>query len=107
MHKNRIKKIVKVTQEQRKKYKYRLRPDDIEYIIELANDHPKWSVEKIFEQALKPRLRTCVILGLTPKMQKAMKEASRIYQINNADIAFHALQEFLEARGFYNGKRLK
>jgi hypothetical protein len=100
MHKNRIKKMVRVTQEQRKKYKYKIRPDDLEYIIELANDHPKWSVDKIFTEALKPKMRTCVILGLTPKLKKALEEASRVYQMNQTSVAFHALKEFLKARGF-------
>lgn len=78
-----------------------LRPDDIQYIIEIATEHPRWGVERIFEEALRPRIRSCVILPLTPKMKKALAKAAQTYQISTLDVCYHILVEWLTARKMY------
>lgn len=94
MTKNKAKKII----DKVKKREYRIRPDDIQYIIELAQEHPRWSVDRIFDNALHPRLRSCLTIPLTPKMKKALEKAAKIYQLDLLDVAYHALQEWLDAR---------
>lgn len=94
-------KAKKVIEKVRTKKRWRLRPDDIQYIIELAGEHPRWSVKRIFDEALKPRIRSCLVLPLTPKMKTALVKASKKYQINMADTCYHILKEWLEARKLY------
>ncbi len=94
MKTSKVKKLVK----KRKKHRYSLKPDDIRYIIELANQHPRWSVDRIFEEALRPRMRCGLILPLTPKTWTALEKASKIYQITAADVVYHALEEWLKAK---------
>jgi len=98
MTKKKITKIVQRTKEERKQYK--LRPDDIQYIIELANEHSRWSVERIFKEALAPRIRTCLIVPLTPKLKKGLKSASDMYQIGALDVIYHILEEWLKAHKY-------
>ena len=98
MTKKKAKKVIEKT----KSEKYRLRPDDIQYIIELAQEHPRWSVDRIFDNALKPRLRSCLIIPLTPKIKKALKKAAKTYQLDLLDVAYHALQEWLKARKMFD-----
>ena len=91
-----VKKIIKET-----KSGYKLRPDDIRYIIELANEHRRWSVARIFEEALKPRIRTTLMLPLTPKMKAALTKAASKYQISMADVCYHILEEWFKANKMY------
>jgi hypothetical protein len=81
--------------------KWRLRADDIQYIIELAGEHPRWSVQRIFNEALRPKIRTCLMLPLTPKMKEALDKAAKTYQISVGDVCYHILQEWLKARKMY------
>jgi len=97
MTKKKAKKVIEKVRAE----KYKLRPDDIQYIIELAQEHPRWSVGKIFEQAIRPRMRSCLMIPLTPKIKKALEKAAKIYQLNISDVSYHALQEWLEARKLY------
>ncbi len=96
MKKTKLNAIIKKTQKQR----YKLRPDDIEYIIELANSHPKWPVKKIFEEALRPKMRNCLMIPLTPKLKEAIKKAAKTYQIDLAAVACRALREWLKGRNY-------
>ncbi len=96
MHKNKLRSVVKKTQ----KRKYKLRPDDIEYVIELANSHPKWSVDRIFEEALRPKLKSCLIIPLTPKLKEAVGKAAKTYQISLVGVTCYALREWLKGRKF-------
>jgi hypothetical protein len=96
MHKNKIGAIIKKTQ----KEKFKLREDDIEYIIELANSHPKWSVDRIFEEARRPKIRSCLMLPLTPKLKEAVGKAAKTYQISLSAVACYALREWLKGRKF-------
>jgi len=84
-----------------KEQPYKLEPDTIQYIIELANVHPRWSVERIFKEAFRPRLRTSIILPLTPKMKRAFTKAAKQYQISYPDICYHVLTEWFTAHNFY------
>jgi len=93
MKKTKVKKVIEETRKWRP-----LRPDDIQYIIELANEHPRWGVPRIFEEALKPRMRKCLIIPLTLKMDTALKKATKTYQISVADVCYHILQEWLKAK---------
>ena len=95
-----LKKIIKETQKTRKFY--RLRPADIQYIIELANEHPKWPVNKIFDEALRPRIRTCLILELTPKIDKALQKAAKQYQLDLDYVICHVLEEWLKAKKMFD-----
>ena len=97
MTNKKVKKIV----EQIKKEPYKLHPDDIRYIIELANEHPRWGVERIFDEALKPRIRTSLILPLTRKMKQALTKAAGRYQISMVDVCYHILEEWLKSRKLY------
>ena len=96
MKKAKVKKVIEQTKKERK-----LRPDDIQYIIELANEHPRWGAKRIFDEALKPRMRSCLVLPLTPRMKKALEKAAKTYQINMADVCYYILQEWLTARKMY------
>lgn len=96
MTKRKLNSIAKKTQ----KRKYKLHPDDIEYIIELANKHPKWSVDRIFKEALRPRMRTCLIVPLTPSLKDALRKAADTYQISELAVAYHALKEWLKGRNY-------
>lgn len=96
MKKEKLRKIAKSTQ----KRKYKLRPDDIEYILELANKHPRWSVDKIFYEALKPGIRKCLIVPLTPNLKEGLEKASKTYQISILDVTYHALKEWLKGRNY-------
>lgn len=78
-----------------------LRPDDIQYILELANEHPRWGVERIFEEALRPRMRSVLPLPLTPKMKKAFEKAAKTYQISMLDVCYHILDEWFKAKKMY------
>lgn len=100
MQKSNLKKIVKKTQ----KGKYKLYPDDIEYIIELANKHPRWSVDRIFNEALKPKMRKCLIIPLTPMLNNALEKAAQTYQISILAITYHVLKEWLESRKYLKPK---
>lgn len=84
--------MIKQTRKHRHLY-----PDDVRYIIELANHHPKWPVEKIFEEALKPRLRRSLILPLTPNMAKKLDKAARRYQISPTAVIYEAMDKWLTA----------
>lgn len=94
-------KAIKIIKAVREGKKWRLRADDIQYIIELAGEHPRWSVDRIFREALRPKIRTCLILPLTPKMKVALEKAAKTYQISMNDICFHILQEWLQAKKMY------
>ncbi len=96
MTNKKVKKIIEETRKWRP-----LRPDDIRYIIELANEHPRWGVERIFEEALRPRMKSCLILPLTPKMKAALTKAAKTYQISMADVCYHVLEEWLKAKKMY------
>ena len=95
------KKAIKIIEAVKQRKKRVLRPDDIQYIIELAGKHPRWGVERIFEEALHPRIRTCLMLPLTPTMKKALVKATKVYQINMQDVCYHILQEWLQAKNMY------
>ena len=86
MKKEKLRKIVKTTQ--------------IEYIIELANQHPRWSVNRIFDEALRPRIRNCLIIPLTPNLKASLEKASKTYQISILDVTYHALKEWLKSRNY-------
>ena len=90
------KKIIKETKKWRP-----LRPDDIQYILELASEHPRWGVERIFTEALTPRIRTSLILPLTPKMKKAFEKATKTYQISMLNVCYHILEEWFKAKKMY------
>lgn len=92
--------VVKKLAKKAQRLKYKLRPVDIRYIIELANAHPRWPIDRIFDEALKPRLQSSLILGMTPKLQKALIKAAKRYQIKIADIAYDAIEEWLKQRQF-------
>ena len=94
MKKRKLASIAKKTQ----KRKYKLRPDDIEYIIELANNQPRWPVNKIFDEALKPKVRKCLIVPLTPSLKAALEKAAKTYQISELAVAYHILKEWLKSR---------
>ena len=96
MTEKKIRKIVKAVQKQQ----FKLRPDDIEYIIELANKHPKWSVDRIFEEATRPKIRNCLLLPLTPTLKEALEKAAKVYQISLLAVAHYALKEWLKDRKF-------
>ena len=76
-----------------------LRPDDIWYILEVAERHPKWSVKRIFEDALAPRLRTSLCLPLTPKMKKQFDKAAKKFDMSVPFVAYHAIEEWMEGHG--------
>ena len=81
-----------------KKEPNRLRPDEIRYIIEIAAEHPRWGVKRIFDEALRPRMRSCLVLSLTPKMKESLKKAAEKYQIGMSDVCYHILEEWFEAK---------
>ena len=93
MTEKKVKKTIKAIKEK----SYKLRPDDIWYIMELANEHRRWGVDRIFEEALRPRMRSALILPLTPKIKKALKRAASTYQISMLDVCYHILEEWLKA----------
>ena len=97
MTKKKATKVISKVREQ----KYRLRPDDIQYIIELAQEHPRWSVDRIFNKALRPRVRTSVIVPLTPRLEAGLKRACKTYQLGIADVLYHCIQEWLTAKQCY------
>ena len=94
------KKVTRII-EQQKREPYTLRADDIQYIIELAAEHPRWSVNRIFKEALRPKIRSMLILPLTPKLKQALKKADEVYQIGLTNICYHILEEWLKAKGMY------
>lgn len=98
MTKKKAKKIIEKTREQKQ---WRLRPDDIQYIIELAGEHPRWSAERIFEEARKPKIRSCLMVSLTPKIKNALTKAAKRYQISITDVCYHILDEWFKAHKLY------
>jgi len=95
--KDRAKKFIRATQ----KHDYRLKPVDIRYIIELANLHPRWPVNRIFEEALRPRMQSALIVHITPKLKKALEKAAKRYQITILDVAYDAIEEWLKQKQLF------
>ncbi len=96
MTKKKVTKLTKVI----KNCKFRLRSNQIQYIIELCQEHPRWGVDKIFEEALKPRIVSSLIIPLTPKIKIALTKAAETYQLGLDYVTYHVLQEWLTERGF-------
>ena len=74
--------------------------DDIWRIIELCQKHPRWSVDRVFTEALAPRIRTSLMFPLTPDMKAKLKEAEKKYDMRATDITYHAVDEWLKGHGF-------
>ena len=93
MTKDKIEKLAKETQKEQS-----FRSDDIRYVLELATAHPRWSVNRIFREVLKPRIRTRLIVYLTPKLKRQLEKAVREYKIKAYDLVCDILEEWLDAK---------
>jgi hypothetical protein len=93
------KKVKKLVEAQRK-HKFHLYMDDIQLILEVAQEHPRWSCDRIFKEALQTRIRKGILLYITPKIHTALKEAAEIYKISITAVAYEAMIEWLTARNF-------
>lgn len=71
-------------------------PDDIQYVIELANKHPRWTVDRIFTQVIKPRSRSCVVLALSPGMKCSLDEKSKEYRMNINELVQEIVLKWLD-----------
>jgi predicted DNA-binding protein (UPF0278 family) len=97
MTEKKVKKLV----ETQKKYEFHLYQDDIQLILEVAQEHPRWSVDRIFKEALQTRMRNGVIIYVTPKIHTALKEAAKMYKISIDAVAYEAMKKWLIAHNFY------
>ncbi len=62
--------------------RFKLSQDDIHLILELAQEHPKWSVSRIFYEASRPKIRRGLLIYPTPKVLDALKDAGKRYDVS-------------------------
>lgn len=95
------KKAIKLINRAREE-KHNLLTDDIQYIIELSQEHPQWSVDRVFDEALKPKLRHVIVIYPSNEMNKALTKASKIYQLDIQHTIDHILRKYLKAEKLLN-----
>lgn len=69
------------------------------HFIEIAKENPDKTIAKI-EEIEKLTKFGQITLDLTPRIMKALEQASRDYKSEREDIAILAIEEWLEERGF-------
>lgn len=75
------------------------RSEDRLHFIEIAKENPDKTIAKIEDIQNRTRFGK-VTLDLTPRLMKALEQASKDYKSGREDIAIIAIEEWLEERGF-------
>ena len=87
------KKVIKLVEEL-KRFPVNLESDDIRYILQIADLNPRWSAKRILNEALKPKIRSGLIIYLTPKLREALMNFASEYKISMRNAAYNIIEEY-------------
>ena len=88
-----------------RKSRFRLTQDEIHLILELSQEHPRWSVDRVFKEAARPKVRTGIVFYPTPKIMQALREAADGYDVSVPFVLHDLLFEWY--RGYQARKERK
>lgn len=80
--------------------KYKLDKYQKGRLVEYGEEHPKWSVHKIVQESLRPKIEKSVVVPLSPKLRDGLQRAVDSCHKGPDEITLQALEHWLSRNGY-------